>query len=130
MTAVKRVYWYWGPNRYYYLEGKLTVTCKGLRPGSTYSTSAGIFVADAKGSGTATMPFSCGPNSHEVVDVMGGGASVWLSPGRRLEDSARDRLWHPLRGVGRGSPPKRGDLEDVTIPGTSPGGSYSGRLPK
>ncbi len=31
--------------------GKLTITCKGLTPGSTYSTNVGRFVADAQGTG-------------------------------------------------------------------------------
>ena len=49
--------------------GKLTITCSGLTPGSTYSTNVGRFVADARGTGRVGGSLWLAPNSYYVIIV-------------------------------------------------------------
>jgi len=49
--------------------GKLTITCSGLTPGSTYSTNVGRFVADSRGTGRLEGSLWLAPNSYYVIAV-------------------------------------------------------------
>ncbi len=51
-------------------EGRLTITCKGLTPGSTYSTIVGRFVVDARGTGGVRGGVFFWPNSNLGIDVV------------------------------------------------------------
>lgn len=58
-----------GPWQWEHYEGRMTITCKGLSPGKTYSSSAGEFIADKTGAGKAEGAFSLAPRVRVGVGV-------------------------------------------------------------
>jgi hypothetical protein len=55
----------------YMYVGRLTVTCRGLTPGSTYSTNVGGFVADAQGTGRVEgLLWGITPNYYYLMHVV------------------------------------------------------------